>query len=45
LTLLIRGALVRLGKPNVETFRYNNRKDMNDGDQFVTAMAQVTASA
>jgi len=25
-----------------QSFRYNNRKDMDDGDRFVTAMAQVT---
>jgi transposase-like protein len=25
-----------------QAFRYNNRKDMNDGDRFVTALAQVT---
>jgi transposase-like protein len=25
-----------------EAFRYNNRRDMNDGDRFVTAMSQVT---
>ncbi|HSY52659.1 MAG TPA: IS1595 family transposase [Thermoanaerobaculia bacterium] len=24
-----------------QAFRYNNRKDMNDGDRFVTAMAQT----
>jgi len=25
-----------------QAFRYNNRRDMNDGDRFVTAMAQIT---
>jgi transposase-like protein len=25
-----------------QAFRYNNRKDMNDGDRFVAAMSQVT---
>ena len=25
-----------------QAFRYNNRKDMNDGDRFVVAMKQIT---
>ncbi len=25
-----------------QTFRYNNRKDLNDGDRFRLALAQIT---
>jgi hypothetical protein len=25
-----------------QTFRYNNRKDMNDGDRFISSLSQIT---